>query len=210
MRGLSVLFVILYHYTYRYYEIYPSENHFIFEFYNGKYGVQSFFIISGFVIFMSLKRIDNVKEFIKHRFIRLYPTFWFSVLLTFTIVSLFGLPDREVSFYQMLLNLSMISGQFGIPNVDGVYWTLLYELKFYFLIAIIFSLNYIKYIDNILLMYLLFSLSLVMFGLDETLFYKVLNQIFIFDFMSYFISGIVFYKISIGEDYPKLYIILFL
>ena len=210
MRGVSVLAVLLYHYTYRYYEVYPHQNHFLFEFYNGKYGVQSFFIISGFVIFMSLNRINKPKEFVIHRFIRLYPIFWFSVFFTFTIVYIFDLPGREVGWKDMLLNLTMVAGQFNVQNVDGVYWTLLYELKFYFWIYILYSMDKIKNINNILISYLSVLLLFIFLDIDNSLIYKILNQLFIFDYMPYFMSGIVFYKIFMGEKSLKLYFILFL
>jgi len=210
MRGLSVLAVILYHYTYRYYELYSHKDHLFFNFYDGKYGVQSFFIISGFVIFMSLNRITKAKDFVIHRFIRLYPTFWFSVIFTFIFVYIFGLPGREVSWKDMLLNLTMLAGQFNIKNVDGVYWTLLYELKFYFWIYILYLMNKIKDIDNILIFYLLVLLLSIFLEIDNFYIYKILNQLFIFDFMPYFISGIVFYKIFMGERNLKLYLILLL
>lgn len=210
LRGVAIISVMLYHYLTRYYQIYPQENQIPVDFYNGKYGVQLFFMISGFVIFMSLARIKKPIDFIVHRFIRLYPTFWFSVLFTFLIVFIFGLPGREVSFIDMIINLSMIPGQFRIASVDGVYWTLLYELKFYFWMLIILTLKKTKYIENIAIYFMLFIIISIIIGFNDTLIYKVLNLIFIFDYMSFFISGIVFYKIFYNEQSLKSYIMLFL
>lgn len=199
IRGLAAFVVVIYHFTYRYYEIYPQSNQLFFSFYEGKYGVQAFFIISGFVIFMSLNNINKPIDFIINRFIRLYPIFWICVILTFTIVSIYGLEGRETTLIQMLLNLSMISNQFGIQNVDGVYWTLLYELKFYFWIFIIYISSNLKNIEKISLFYICIILIFNILNLEQYLAYKILNQIFIFDYLVYFISGILFYNIYYNQ-----------
>jgi peptidoglycan/LPS O-acetylase OafA/YrhL len=106
-RGLAILSVLIFHFTTRYNQLYGHSPSMVFEFPLGYYGVHLFFIISGFVIFMSLDRINNDLDFIINRLSRLYPAYWFSVLLTFTIVHISSLPGRDVSFPQALMNLSM-------------------------------------------------------------------------------------------------------
>jgi peptidoglycan/LPS O-acetylase OafA/YrhL len=195
IRGLAALSVVIYHFSYRYYQLYPQEIRLYFSFDDGKYGVQAFFILSGFVIFMTLNKSEKPIDFLVNRFSRLYPVFWFCVIFSFTIISYFGLEGRETTFLEMLLNLTMIPNQFGIKTVDGVYWTLLYELKFYFLMFLICITGKIKHIENILSIYLIVFLSSYIFGLEDFILFKVLKQIFITDYASYFISGILFYKI---------------
>lgn len=95
-----------------------------------------FFIISGYFIFDSA-RASGTKHFLANRAIRLYPAYWLAVILTFTVVAIFGLPGRETSFLSALVNLTMLEGYFGIPYVDGVYWTLTVELAFYATIALL-------------------------------------------------------------------------
>ncbi len=208
MRGMAAFAVVLFHYTYRYYEIYPQNEKIFFSFQIGAYGVQAFFIVSGFVIFMSLTRTKQPIDFIAHRFIRLYPTYWISMLLTFIVVSIFGLPGREVSFWEMLANLTMVQGQFGIASVDGVYWTLVCELKFYLLIFIIFLFNYEKKIEVLSLVYF-FVLGLISFyGFSDNLIYKLFNAIFLFNYLSFFILGIMFYKVYIHNTNYLTYITL--
>jgi len=94
LRGLTTILVVFYHYTFRYNQLYPHNSCFPFAFYYGKYGAQAFFIISGFVIFMSLTKIEKPINFIVHRFIRLYPTFWFCVIFTYIMVSYFFTRSR--------------------------------------------------------------------------------------------------------------------
>lgn len=196
IRGLAALFVVLYHYTYRYYEIYPSENKLPFSFEIGHYGVQAFFIVSGFVIFMTLEKTTRSLDFVVHRFIRLYPAYWISVFITFFLVALlFSLPGRETTFLEFLANLSMVHTQFAIPSVDGVYWTLLFELKFYSWMLLLYQFKFLNKIEFVSIGVLSIALFSNLFGVDKTLIYKIANQAFIFEYISYFISGIMFYKI---------------
>ena len=92
-----------------------------------------FFILSGFVILMSAEK-KNINSFIKSRFLRLYPVYWVCLSITFLFLLLFGKPTFSPSFYDFLTNLTMLNGFFFLPCIDRVYWTLLVEMKFYFLI----------------------------------------------------------------------------
>lgn len=62
-----------------------------------QHGVQLFFLISGFLIFKSLDRNPNVKEFYLKRFFRIVPVYWAVVLLNFVIfnVVLKVMPEDE-------------------------------------------------------------------------------------------------------------------
>jgi peptidoglycan/LPS O-acetylase OafA/YrhL len=52
------------------------------HFHFGKWGVEFFFTISGFVIFKTLENSKNSTEFLVKRFFRLYPTYWVCLILT--------------------------------------------------------------------------------------------------------------------------------
>ena len=71
------------------------------------------------------------------RALRLYPTFWAAVAVTFTVVGVFGLPERAASPHDAFLNLTMIPTSLGAHVVDGVYWTLERELRFYGLVLLL-------------------------------------------------------------------------
>lgn len=100
----------------------------------GYLGVELFFMISGYVIFFSAAR-STASSFAIARCVRLYPAFWAAVLLTSLAAHMWGGAAMTVTFPQVLANLTMLPAVFGQPFVDGVYWTLAYELQFYALVA---------------------------------------------------------------------------
>lgn len=138
LRGLAALSVVIFHYFSNFHDKYGHLSPPAFSFQWGRYGVELFFMISGFVIFLTLDRITSTAEFAFSRFSRLFPTYWTAVILTWGIVALFGLPGREVGFVEASVNLTMIQGMLGFPHVDAVYWTLQAELGFYLLAGLIY------------------------------------------------------------------------
>ncbi|CAM5542747.1 Acyltransferase OS=Streptomyces alboniger OX=132473 GN=CP975_21835 PE=4 SV=1 [Streptomyces alboniger] len=98
----------------------------------GWIGVEIFFVISGFVICMSCWG-RTPRQFFVSRVIRLYPAYWFAVLFTTgVLVAVPGVWER-LRMREVLLNLTMLQSGSGVANVDGVYWTLWSELRFYLL-----------------------------------------------------------------------------
>src|SRR6218665_1067637 len=131
LRGIAAMAVVLFHYTTRLRELYPTTPETLFSVPWGHHGVNLFFILSGFVIFMTLERASRPMDFVVSRFSRLYPAYWFSVALTFAVVAWLGLEGKSVSPGAAIGNLLMFHSLFHIPHVDGVYWTLEVELLFY-------------------------------------------------------------------------------
>ena len=131
LRGLAVLAVLLFHYTSRYDGIYGYPDPPLLAFPDGHFGVEFFFAISGFVITWTTSRTRDVRDFFISRFSRLWPAYAAGVLLTWSIVATFGLPGREYGPLHALFNLTMVQELFGMPHVDGAYWSLYVELIFY-------------------------------------------------------------------------------
>lgn len=140
MRGIAALLVLGYHYTTRYTELFGTKP-LPFEVKFGGLGVNLFFVISGFVIFWSLNSAHKIADFVVARISRLYPAFWISVVLTATVLIFADLPGRNVGLGQFLINLTMLQEFFHVPAVDGVYWTLTVELRFYFWMVVLWLLG---------------------------------------------------------------------
>ncbi len=73
LRGVATVAVVVFHYSgqaTRYFTGFP------FHFKLGEHGVQLFFGISGFVIFMTLEKTQRLRDFVVSRFSRLYPAYW--------------------------------------------------------------------------------------------------------------------------------------
>jgi peptidoglycan/LPS O-acetylase OafA/YrhL len=69
LRGIAALMVVLYHYTTKYQELYGHTGATLIDLRAGRNGVQLFFAISGFVIFMTLERTKKPLDFIVHQHI---------------------------------------------------------------------------------------------------------------------------------------------
>ncbi len=214
LRGLAALSVLAYHFTHRYGMIYKHEPGLWMNFRHAHYGVELFFMISGFVILMTLDKTRRGLDFIVGRFSRLYPVFWTTLAITFTLVSLVGLPGREASFSDALANLSMVRGSFKFRYVDGVYWTLERELFFYVVMLALYWLKGLRWIGPIVIAWI--GLSFVQydiasfFGIQKTLFYAWLKLILNTKYIHLFALGIAFYCIHRRKPSVLNYVILLL
>ena len=152
LRGAAALAVVLFHVTARFGELYPQPSQPLVSFPDGHYGVNLFFIISGFVIFMTLERTRCTSDFVVSRFSRLFPAYWAAIAMTFAITHCLGLPGKLVDAGSALTNTLMLHGLlFRAPHVDGVYWTLEVELLFYCGMLLLYRLNRLDRVHHALL-----------------------------------------------------------
>jgi peptidoglycan/LPS O-acetylase OafA/YrhL len=101
----------------------------------GWLGVELFFMISGFVICLSTWG-KTFSQFAISRVVRLYPAYWFCVLLATAVVLIDPSRAHALSWSQVLENLTMTESLAQVPLVDPSYWTLAIELIFYLLVAV--------------------------------------------------------------------------
>ncbi|MCX5207298.1 acyltransferase [Streptomyces sp. NBC_00237] len=107
----------------------------------GWLGVQLFFLISGFVICMSCWG-RTVREFAVSRVVRLFPAYWFAVLVTAGVLLVAqGAVRTGITPSRILSNLTMFQAPMGARNVAPVYWTLWAEMRFYLLFAVVCALG---------------------------------------------------------------------
>ena len=102
----------------------------------GRVGVVCFFLISGFVIPFSFSQGNNsTQKFALRRFFRLYPAYWFSIVLS--LLMAYCLSGKLVSVRTVMANLTMLQTFLREPHIQGLYWTLQAEVIFYFICAVL-------------------------------------------------------------------------
>ena len=102
----------------------------------GWLGVELFFLISGFVICMSCWD-KPLGRFLASRAARLYPAYWFGVLATTLVLTVLPGFRYARGGGTVLTNLTMFEVPLGAHYVDGVYWTLWAELRFYLVFCLV-------------------------------------------------------------------------
>ncbi|MEM1105061.1 MAG: acyltransferase [Pseudomonadota bacterium] len=165
MRGLAALAVVAYHFFVRW-----AEPHFTPTLYQhgdalagwfpleigGAFGVRLFFLISGFVIMMTLERSTGLVDFAVRRAARLWPTLLVCATLSAILINASGISAiyENVARYEVtpveywssifFIPPDLTAGLLGISQADtprwveGVYWTLWAEVRFYALIALVY------------------------------------------------------------------------
>lgn len=150
LRCVAVLGALLFHYFVRWtppknpVSLYPYDSMLASRvLWYGQYGVELFFVISGFVIAMTLERCATVGEFAVRRYSRLAPAMLFCATVTWLVLGLVPaapFPTQAGWFLSSLTfldpdDLNRLFDTSRWQSIDGVYWTLYVEVKFYVLAA---------------------------------------------------------------------------
>ena len=118
----------------------------------GHYGVDIFFVVSGFVIAFTTQERPltwhGVPNFMLRRLTRLAPPYWASILLVLAVLCLQAVlgssPHRLESALSLLaakapavvVHLFYLQDLLGLANLNAVYWTLCIEVQFYLAFAL--------------------------------------------------------------------------
>lgn len=201
-RGLAALSVVIYHYTTIYAKDFGVESSLYFPY--GWLGVPFFFILSGFVITLTIERCKSSWQFLKKRFIRLYPTYWICVLitlLTITVTKSQGIhPMFDRPVLDILFNFTMFHELLKLHHVDGAYWSLLPELLFYVLMAFLF---FIKKVEKLLW----YNGFLIIICLVHYFFpIPIVSRLLGLNYVLLFMIGICFYRIYTSKEKIPLYL----
>jgi len=183
LRGVAALLVVLSHIAWKNIQAGGDTLHWWHE--AGQFGVDIFFIISGFIMVYITQNMhqqpDGVKNFIKKRFVRIVPLYWFYTLVALGIFIL--IPERVNSAEgdtQILKSLFLLPLSSSQNYLVGVGWTLHFEFLFYILFA--FGLLFNRFIGNIIvILTILFSVYYASFISMEGMSYiaySFLNDIF--------------------------------
>jgi peptidoglycan/LPS O-acetylase OafA/YrhL len=107
----------------------------------GQSAILVFFMVSGFVIPMSLEAGGSQAGFWLRRSCRLFPIYWLSIALAFALLCVGGgpLPVRLTDTKTWLANLVLLQELLKLPHVWGVFWTLPFEVLIYIVCALLFA-----------------------------------------------------------------------
>ena len=137
LRAISCLNLLLFHFTWVYQHKYGFESAPAMLFPYGKYGVQLFFMLSGFVNVMTLIGKRGVSDFIAARFIRIFPSYWLVIALNVLLFSWLPFFQQTPTVAETAANATTLPRLFGFDNMEPVTWTLQVEMLFYAFLAII-------------------------------------------------------------------------
>lgn len=151
LRAIAALAVLAYHFTSPYNSYYTTDPRPIIDLPYGAFGVQLFFLISGYVILMSARRAKRPADFIISRISRIYPAYWISLVLALVLGALFSVAHVDLNTWQVIVNFSMMQRWLQVPNAVEVYWTLAVELQFYALVVVLMFITRSTITDKIVL-----------------------------------------------------------
>lgn len=197
LRGLAAFGIVCFHYTTRYTVDFSPSDPALFQFPKGFYFFHLFFMISGFVIYMTLEKTQRPLDFIVSRFSKLFPCYWVAVILTFTVVGIFHLPKLGIPLDQAAINLTMLQDWFGVHRVDGVYFTLSTELSFYGLMYLLLVTKKTKHIELFGLVWLIIMVwNNRLLGFTHYQMPHWIRATGLLTFGHLFIAGIFFYNLK--------------
>lgn len=145
LRFFAALLVVIYHINPEAGGVTDFEGMFRFV-QNGGSGVDIFFVISGFIITLTVMRKETFYAFAfsLNRFFRIYPTYWvfltLAILLGFISYKLTG----SSGTYELVEPTSLLASYFLAPIPVQIYpvaWTLTLEIAFYFIFCISYRLG---------------------------------------------------------------------
>tara|TARA_B110000483_G_C18168590_1_gene532375 strand:+ start:216 stop:2090 length:1875 start_codon:yes stop_codon:yes gene_type:complete len=195
LRGLSVIFVFLYHTNISFFE-------------RGYLGVDIFFVISGFVITQrifqnyEIEKKISLKDFYSKRLKRIIPNLFFIVGFTFVFYLLFGPPDLSLwnetlsalfgvsNFYYIIHDIGYFDNVFNDPLAHT--WSLGVEEQFYLLYPLLIFLIF-QFKNN---KFLILQIVFFIIFLTSIFFYKI--KLDTNPLIAFFLSPLRFWELIFG------------
>lgn len=133
-RGIACVFIILFHYTSRYTQIFDSKLSICCEINFGYAFTMVFLLLSGYLMYRP--ETMRIKAFLFKKLLRIYPCYLVAVVLIFCTTS-WLLKERSVLPLAFLANTLLINTPLGLPYVDGAHWYIYAEFVYILMFAII-------------------------------------------------------------------------
>ncbi|MEK4146799.1 acyltransferase [Robertmurraya sp. FSL W8-0741] len=175
-------------------------------------GVYYFFALSGFMVYylyhQSFGDPSKLKEYLYHRFIRIYPLYW---MITFMILPIYFIypnlgsgNEREIG--HILSSLLLFPD--GRPPILGVAWSLVHTVFFYLIIGLLFFKN--KWLSLFLpVLWAMLSLFFSLHILSSTNYF--INYLFNFNnliFLLGFLCAYVILRVEISVKISTIMVII--
>jgi len=217
LRAIAVSGVVIFHY------FTPlSERFFIPPLQYMSYGVELFFIISGWAITSQISRKKTAKKFLKSRFLRIYPALLIIIPINYILDFYSKIDSSRIDIINFIPSLTLFD-PYIMQNITGinfqfitdVMWSLSVEVYFYFLVCIIFFKT--KDISKLLTLIVIISLEDAVlrlvslnFSSNIILYHLKLNNLFGWHYLFYFAIGICVYLNKEVKINNKIYFSLFI
>jgi len=188
LRGIAALMVVIGHLSLTIESTYeahlPAFIHSIIK--AGHWGVEIFFVISGFVIAHSVRHgtwtLRYLAEFALRRSIRLDPPYWMIIAIEVALIylSLYFFPDLGTALptiEQLGAHLVYMQELLGLGHLLPIFWTLCYEVQFYLVLvgSLVLYTAINRCIDNNKVALAIFSiLSIILFMISLGIFLHLL------------------------------------
>lgn len=153
----------------------------------GGMGVYLFFVISGFVIAYSAHG-RSAWDFAASRFARLYPTYVLAMTVTAVVLAVSG---SGVSPLQYVANLLMFPKLLHQPMVDGVYWSIQYEVLFYVWVFVLVLVRVFDRWQHVAVAIWLAIAALNLWVIKS----GVLSLLFLTQYAGFFAAGIMLFRL---------------
>ncbi len=196
LRGIATLCVCCYHFVY-YSDlrgaIFPGDS-FMKEIIKvGGNAVFTFFVISGFVIPLSLSKnvfkLNLMFKFILRRFIRLEIPYLLSIVLILFVGFLFAVKNNQdfvIDAKQFFFHVIYLIPFSKFPWYNIIYWTLALEFQFYLLIGVLFF--FLSSTNK----FILYS-TLLLIGASS---FIIQDNRLVFHYSTLFLTGIILFLIE--------------
>ncbi|WP_134702556.1 acyltransferase [Ammoniphilus sp. YIM 78166] len=125
LRGVAAILIVFFH-------AFGENSIFVY----GVYGVDLFFVLSGFIIMYThhsdIGLSNTLRDFLIKRLVRIFPTYW---MVTFCYITLVTISGHALSVEYIVKSLLLLP-QDTLPIV-GVAWSLQFELLFYLIFSLL-------------------------------------------------------------------------